>query len=179
MSFLEPFLASLSSGVMTVLGIVTALAGLVLLAGLLAGQARKGIVQELRESLKTAKDEMDISRGRADRLEDESKRDHDALAAMDIRLSTLEAENRILRETLQTGIRLAPEFQQLIVNQQTHVDEIARDLADKVVSTAASLASKVDGVAKVLADKVASDAAAVAEKVTEAAEKVKQEGPLS
>lgn len=50
-----------------------AAAGLVLAAGLVAGQFRRGVVEELRSSLRTAKDEIDIQRERGDRLDAENK----------------------------------------------------------------------------------------------------------
>jgi chromosome segregation ATPase len=64
-----------------VAGATAAIAGLVLLAGLVAGQFRRGVVEELRAALNTAKDEIEIERGRGDRLESEMRKQrevHDA-----------------------------------------------------------------------------------------------------
>jgi len=93
-----------------ILGAITAVLTLVLLAGLLAGQFRKGVVQELRDSLETANTEIEIERKRADRLDRDVKQAVLATRALESRIAALETENRVLRETLQTGLRLAPEF---------------------------------------------------------------------
>jgi hypothetical protein len=53
----------------TVLGIIGAVLALILLAGLVAGQFRRGVVSELREALASAQVEIDLANGRADRLE--------------------------------------------------------------------------------------------------------------
>jgi hypothetical protein len=60
--------------IVLVLGGFATFVGLILLAGLLAGQFRRGVVQELRESLATANTEITIERGRSDRLEAEAEK---------------------------------------------------------------------------------------------------------
>lgn len=46
--------------------------GVILIAGLLAGQFRRGVVEELRATITTANTEIEIERGRSDRLEREA-----------------------------------------------------------------------------------------------------------
>ena len=94
---------AISQGVVTGATFAGIVLGLSLIAGLLAGQFRRGVVGELRESLGTANTELDIERKRGDRLEAK-------VQSLSDRLTRMETENRVLRETLQTGIRLAPEF---------------------------------------------------------------------
>lgn len=74
---------------------------LLLIGAGLAAQYRRGVVKELRESLKTASTEIEIHRGIVDRLE--SKID-----ALDARCTALEVENKSLRGILATGTHLAP-----------------------------------------------------------------------
>lgn len=134
-----------------ILAMGVAVIGLVLVAGLVAGQFRRGVVQELRESLSTANTELDIERRRGDRLEE-------AVRGLERRLGTLEAENRVLRETLQTGIRLAPEFQAIISEQlrdherrseamvraaEEHSKDVARETAAQVITAAETQAGKM------------------------------------
>lgn len=52
-----------------VLTAAVALLALILVAGVVFGQFRRGVVTELREALETARNEIEIERGRADRLE--------------------------------------------------------------------------------------------------------------
>ena len=107
-------LVGLSQGVVTGATFAGIVLGLSLVAGLLAGQFRRGVVGELRESLTTANTELDIERKRGDRLEAllarTTKEFEGRVSSLEARLANMETENRVLRETLQTGIRLAPEF---------------------------------------------------------------------
>lgn len=80
-------------GWLTGAGIVV---GLVLLAGILAGQFRRGVVEELRQTLATAKTEIDIERARSDRLEREAQKLREEVAA-------LRAEVKTLRSVLTDG----------------------------------------------------------------------------
>lgn len=54
---------------MTPLIIGGAVLGLILMAGILAGQFRRGVVSELRDALESARTEIELANGRADRLE--------------------------------------------------------------------------------------------------------------
>lgn len=114
---------AVSQALGTTLAVVGGIAGLVLLAGLLAGQFRRGVVQELRDALATAKTEIDIERGRSDRLETELKENREQLGEVEKRLIAIEAENRTLRETLSSGIKLAPEFQHLVEVEFRHHED--------------------------------------------------------
>lgn len=95
--------------VYAITGVIVGVLGIIALVGLVMGQFRRGVVTELRASLNTANTELDIERKRSDRLED-------AVKNLETRLAALEAENRVLRETLQTGLRLAPEFKDTMVD---------------------------------------------------------------
>lgn len=77
--------ATLVNG-LTVAGIVV---GLVLLAGILAGQFRRGVVEELRQTLATAKNEIDIERARGDRLERELTASRQEVAGLRAEVQTL------------------------------------------------------------------------------------------
>lgn len=109
--------------------VVAVVFGLILVAGLAAGQFRKGVVGELRNSLSTANTELDIERKRGDRLET-------AVNNLSARMAVLETENRILRETLQTGLRLAPEFKESMVAMLREHEEKSRDLIMSVAAGA-------------------------------------------
>lgn len=65
------------------------LVGLILLAGILAGQFRRGVVEELRQTLATAKVEIDIERSRSDRLEREAQKLRQEVAALRAEVATL------------------------------------------------------------------------------------------
>lgn len=78
------------------LGNVVVVAALVLMAGAVAGQFRRGVVSELRASLDTASSEIEIQRQRGDRLELEMSR----LSAEN---AGLHAEIKTLRDVLVTG----------------------------------------------------------------------------
>jgi len=78
---------------LTVVGIVTSILGIVLLAGLVAGQFRKGVVTELRDSLATAKTENDLLSGRIDRMEADIKN-------LVEKVAKLHVENGVLRSAL-------------------------------------------------------------------------------
>jgi len=101
-----------------VLGAIAGLLGLIFLTGLVAGQFRRSVISELRDSLTTANTEIDIERKRSDRLEADLKTACDELHTlsqkMETRVSILEAENAVLRETLRTGIELAPAFKEVM-----------------------------------------------------------------
>lgn len=99
-----------------VIGAITSVFALLLVAGLLAGQFRRGVVQELRDSLETANTEIGIERARADRLERTLQDNNVAIHRLEERIQRLEGENRILRETLQTGLKLAPEFKETMLD---------------------------------------------------------------
>lgn len=106
---------------------------LLLVVGLVAGQFRRGVVQELRDSLKTAADEIALQRERGDRLEK-------TVADMQARLAAMETENRILRETLQTGLRLAPEFKDAMAELLKRHEERSEAM---LARTALEVATKV------------------------------------
>lgn len=78
---------------LTILGAATAVLAIVLLAGLVAGQFRRGVVDELRATLATAKTEIDVERLRSDRLEREA-------GALRTQVAGLVAEVATLRSVL-------------------------------------------------------------------------------
>ncbi len=86
-----------ASSISTVVLVIVGIAGLILLAGLLAGQFRRGVVQELRETLTTAKSEIDIERSRSDRLEKELAKAHDFSVQLQAEIAGLRSEVLILR----------------------------------------------------------------------------------
>lgn len=106
------------------------LGGLGYAAGVFLSSRRRGV----SDALSTALDEVAAMRLRADRLAEEvanlRKKHDDELGQMRERLTMLESENRVLRETLQTGIKLAPEFQQVIVEQLRLHEERSETLVD-------------------------------------------------
>jgi uncharacterized coiled-coil DUF342 family protein len=92
--------------------------GLVLLAGILAGQFRRGVVEELRSTLETAKNEIEIERGRSDRLERE---------AMSLRneVSGLRSEVATLRSVMLDDRKLAKSIAaELAITRQHEIEEI-------------------------------------------------------
>lgn len=118
-----------------ILAMGVAVVGILLTAGAIAGQFRRGVVGELRDSLSTANTELDIERKRSDRLEE-------AVREMARRLGALEAENKVLRETLQTGLRLAPEFQAIIAAQLAEHEKRSEALLLGAEARAAEVAFK-------------------------------------
>lgn len=74
--------------------------GLVLIAGLVAGQFRRGVIEELRATLSTAKSEIDIERARSDRHEREAE-------ALRQEVAALRAEVRTLRSVLTDDRKVA------------------------------------------------------------------------
>jgi UPF0716 family protein affecting phage T7 exclusion len=87
-----PILA-VAATLLTAIGVVTSILGIVLLAGLVAGQFRKGVVTELRDSLATAKTENDLLSGRIDRMEADIKNLVEKVAKLNV-------ENGVLRSAL-------------------------------------------------------------------------------
>lgn len=90
--------------VLTVVGLVL---GLVLLAGLLAGQFRRGVVSELRDALEAAKNENEILSSRADRLETDMKE-------LSRKVDALHTENAALQAAIASGATLAPQITAVI-----------------------------------------------------------------
>jgi Skp family chaperone for outer membrane proteins len=91
--------------ILTGIGIVI---GLVLLAGLVAGQFRRGVVDELRDALQTAKTEIDIERARSDRLEREAQQLRTELAGLRAEVATLRSvltDDRKLASTIAEALR--------------------------------------------------------------------------
>lgn len=70
--------------------------GLVLGAGLLAGQFRRGVVKELRNALESALTEIKIQRERGDRQDEDLK-------SLTVEVAGLRKENEILRSVLISG----------------------------------------------------------------------------
>lgn len=106
-----------------ILAMGAAVIGIVLAAGAIAGQFRRGVVGELRDSLSTAKTEIDIERSRSDRLEQEAK---------DLRreVVALRAEVATLRSVLTDDRKLAQLVaQELAETRRGEVDEIIHAVA--------------------------------------------------
>lgn len=96
--------------VLTVFTVAGILLGLVLLAGLVAGQFRRGVVDELRATLQTAKTEIDVERSRSDRLEREAQ-------ALRSEVAALRAEVKTLRSVLTDGQQLAAQVAETLARQ--------------------------------------------------------------
>ena len=104
------------TGLSALLGLLLLLLGAFMTTGAIVGQFRRGVIDELRASLATAQSEIEIQRGRGDRLET-------AMSALNEKLAATTAENQLLSLQLKTGMRLAPEFQQILTAQ---MDEYQR-----------------------------------------------------
>jgi hypothetical protein len=132
-------------------GATAAIAGLVLLAGLVAGQFRRGVVEELRAALNTAKDEIEIERGRGDRLESEMRKQrelHDAelremrddITGLHAQLELANRDRDLMRQLIAMQTQVPQALTDAIANltQQAaqhiteHVDERTRELKDEV-----------------------------------------------
>ncbi len=100
--------------------IAAAIVGLVLLAGLVAGQFRRGVVQELRESLLTATNEISIERGRSDRLEREAIGMHEEIKALRAQVATL---HTVLRDDQQIARLVGAELKNELATLIQHDDE--------------------------------------------------------
>jgi hypothetical protein len=103
----------LTDVVLAVLLIVGAILGILMVAGLIAGQARRGVISELRASLATANEQIALERQRGDRLER-------LMEAQRRELETLGAEHALVRDLLRGGGHLQPAIVQAIA---TAVDE--------------------------------------------------------
>ena len=78
------------------LGTAAAVIGLILIAGVVAGQFRRGVISELRASLETATSEIEIQRQRSERLTADVQQLREENAALHAELATL-------RDMLLTG----------------------------------------------------------------------------
>ena len=109
---------ALNQMVLGTLGVLVAVLGLILLAGLVAGQFRRGVVQELRDSLHTANTEIEIERRRSDRLDAESKE-------LRLEVIALRTEVATLRSVLTDDRKLAQTVaNELSTVHRSEVDEI-------------------------------------------------------
>ena len=115
----------------SILAIITAAVGLVLLSGVIAGQFRRGVVSELRDALQSANNEIQIERGRGDRIEKEAKeqkerfeketRDlRDQVQALTAQVATLQS---VLRDDRQIAALVAAELKNELRQMLTHDDE--------------------------------------------------------
>lgn len=72
--------------ILAIFGSVLGIAGGV---GMVVGQLRRGVVEELRAALASAKDEIDIERGRSDRLDAECERLRTEVVALRVEVEAL------------------------------------------------------------------------------------------
>lgn len=92
-----------------VLGVIGGTVALVLLAGLVAGQFRRGVVEELRQSLHTANTEIEIERKRSDRLEAEAQALRAEVIALRTEVETLRSvltDDRALARTIAAELQI-------------------------------------------------------------------------
>lgn len=88
------------------------------MSGLLAGQFRRGVVEELRATVATANAEIEIERGRSDRLEREAQ-------ALRIEVEGLRTEVATLRSVMMDDRRVARAVgEELAVARRHEMDEI-------------------------------------------------------
>ncbi len=83
------------------LGALGCIAGGAATTGIVLGQLRRGVIEELRESLRTAQVEIDINRSIVSRLDE-------AMKKIEGRCEHLETENKNLRTAVETGAALVP-----------------------------------------------------------------------
>lgn len=119
--------------------------GLVLLAGILAGQFRRGVVDELRATLATAKTEIEIERTRSDRLEREANTLRTEVAGLRAEVKTLRSvltDEHKVAKTVAEALRLEDERR-----AQAIIDAIKDTVAMAVVRIieANEAAMKKDG----------------------------------
>jgi hypothetical protein len=131
-------------------GIVLGVLAIALVAGLLAGQFRRGVVQELRASLDTAAGEIAIERGRADRLEGVITKMQAEITILQNRIALLQDFNKMAATvaaelslvTKQTALDLAKITQQTATDLAAALDRQAGKVAAVAVQAADDLAAK-------------------------------------
>lgn len=117
---------------------VVAVLGLVLLAGLVAGQFRRGVVDELRQTLITAKSEIDIERSRSDRLEREA-------AQLRTEVAGLRAEVKTLRSVLTDDRKLAQTVAEALrAEDERRADYLVDELKEAMGQHAARIIEALD-----------------------------------
>ena len=95
--------------------IAIGIVGIVAFGGVLWVRFKGGSLEELREAIQTAKNEIDISNTRSQRLEREARETRHSVDVLRDRIVALESENAILRGAISSGSELAPEFAEAIV----------------------------------------------------------------
>lgn len=103
---------------MEILIAAAAVLGVVLIAGLLAGQFRRGVVEELRATISTANNEIEIERSRSDRLEREAQH-------LRMEVEGLRKEVATLRSVMLDDRKLAKTIAEELAVQRLHeVEEL-------------------------------------------------------
>lgn len=120
------------------LTVVVSMVALVLVAGLLAGQFRRGVVEELRGSLSTANDEIAIERGRSDRLEREAQ-------ALRLEVRALRAEVQTLRTVLVDERKIAQTVAEALKqDHELSTDRAVSEIVQVVGQSTARIFEKID-----------------------------------
>ena len=113
------------------------LVGVVAFGGVLWVRFKGGSLEELRETLMTAKYEIDVANQRTHRLEMEVADEKKEVEKLRQRVQSLESENAILRGAIASGTNLAPEFAEVIVralhdhevrSQSHYIEELRKAL---------------------------------------------------
>ena len=116
--FAEAFASVDAQAILTGLAVLLAV---LLATGGIIGQVRKGVVQELREALKQARDEIDIAHGIVERLTEEMR-------VLAHRIEVVEVENRVLSAAMVSGKIIAPEFAKLLDGTEQRLSATMREL---------------------------------------------------
>lgn len=111
-----------------------AVLAVVLIAGLLAGQFRRGVVDELRATISTANSEIEIERGRSDRLEREA-------AMLRAEVGALRTEVATLRSVMLDDRKLARSIAEELA--KTRVQEV-EDMKNAMGMHTARVLEKLD-----------------------------------
>ena len=114
----DPMLAVELSPVGVGLTVLVSVVTVALVGGVVAGQFRAGIVNELRAALATANTEIDIERKRSDRLEEEARQLRTEVVALRTEVATLRS---VLTDDRALAKLLAEE---LAVTHRAEIDEI-------------------------------------------------------
>ena len=99
------------SQIQVLITIAAGILGLAGMAGFVFAQLRKGVIQELRETIATANTEIQIQRGRSDRLEKDLK-------DLELKFTEITTENRTYYKVITSGEALSPKLE-VLLNKQT------------------------------------------------------------
>jgi chromosome segregation ATPase len=164
-----------------VVPLVVGAVGIVAFAGVMWVRFKGGALDELRASLLTANQEIQIANARSERLEASIAADAQQIKELRDRVQSLESENAILRAAIASGTNLAPEFGQRIVealhNHEEHSQAIYSErLAQQLKASEERIANQIESALRASEDRMRT---AVAEGVKDLEERIMKEAANS